>query len=66
MQALVEGSGTDVLAASLRTPDAHRRPSRLGACRYFTAAPTVLTAVLQHDVSDRSAVEFEAAVARLS
>ncbi len=65
MQTLVEGTGTDVLAASLRTPDAIVALA-LGGVRYFTAAPAVLTAVLQHEVSDTSARDFEDAVTRLS
>jgi transaldolase len=63
MQALVSGSGTDVLAASLRSP-ADIVDLRLLGVPYFTAAPPVLLAALQDDVSDRSAAEFEAAVAR--
>ena len=63
MQALVAGSGTDVLAASLRSPsDIVDLALRDVPC--FTAAPPVLLAAFQHDVSDSSAVEFEAAVAR--
>ncbi len=65
MPTLVEGTGTDVLAASLRTPDAIVALA-LGGVRYFTAAPAVLTAVLQHEVSDTSARDFEDAVTRLS
>lgn len=63
MQALVAGSGTDVLAASLRSPADIVELALLGV-PYFTAAPSVLLATLQDDVSDRSAAEFEAAVAR--
>ena len=63
MTALVAGSGTDVLAASLRTPDAIVALAVLGV-PYFTAAPAVILAVLHHDVSERSSMEFEAAVAR--
>ena len=63
MAALVAGSGTDVLAASLRTPDAIVALAAVGV-PYFTAAPAVILAVLHHDVSERSSMEFEAAVAR--
>ena len=63
MQALVAGTGTDVLAASLRRPADIVDLALLGVpC--FTAAPAVLFAALQDDVSDRSAAEFDAAVAR--
>jgi transaldolase len=63
MQALVAGSGTDVLAASLRTPADIVALAAEGV-PYFTAAPAVILAALQSDVSDSSATEFEAAVAR--
>lgn len=63
MQELVSGSGTDVLAASLRSP-ADLVELALCGVTHFTAAPSVLLAALQDDVSDRSAAEFEAAVAR--
>ena len=63
MQALVAGSGTDVLAASLRTPNDIVRLAAAGV-PYFTAAPSVILAALSSDVSDRSAQEFEDAVER--
>ena len=63
MTSMVADTATDVLAASLRTPDAIVALAEVGV-RYFTAAPAVILAVLQHDVSDRSSAEFEAAVAR--
>ena len=63
MQELVAGSGTDVLAASLRSPS-DLVDLALRGVPYFTAAPQVLLAALQHDISDSSAAEFEAAVAR--
>ena len=63
MQALVAGSGTAVLAASLRSPS-DLIELALRGITHFTAAPPVLLAALQDDVSDRSAAEFEAAVAR--
>lgn len=65
MQAVCEGSGTDVLAASLRSPD-DIVELRLAGVPYFTAAPAVILALLQDDVSDRSAHDFEEAVARIS
>lgn len=63
MQALVAGSGTDVLAASLRTPE-DIVSLAVGGVPFFTAAPAVILAALSNDVSERSAVEFEDAVAR--
>lgn len=63
MQSLVDGSGTDVLAASLRSPSDLVDLALLGV-QYFTAAPSVLLAAFQNDVSDSSAAEFEAAVGR--
>lgn len=63
MQALVTGSGTDVLAASLRTPGDIVSLAMVGV-PFFTAAPAVILAALQNDVSDRSAQDFEGAVAR--
>ena len=63
MQELVAGSKTDVLAASLRSPSDLVNLALHGV-PYFTAAPSVLLAALQHDVSDSSSAEFEAAVAR--
>lgn len=65
MQALIAGTATDVLAASLRTPDAIVALAH-GGVHHFTAAPAVLEAVLQHDVSDQSARDFEDAIRRLS
>lgn len=63
MRALVAGSGTDVLAASLRTPNDIVALAVRGV-PFFTAAPSVILAALQDDVSDSSAEEFEAAVGR--
>lgn len=63
MQALVAQSGTDVLAASLRTPNDIVALAAEGV-QFFTAAPAVILAALQSDVSDRAAEEFEAAVRR--
>lgn len=63
MQALVAGSGTDVLAASLRTPGDIVSLAMVGVpC--FTAAPAVILAALRSEASDRSAEEFENAVER--
>ncbi|GAB3127183.1 transaldolase family protein [Glaciibacter psychrotolerans] len=63
MQALVAGTGTDVLAASLRTPHDIVELAANGV-PFFTAAPSVILAALQTDVSDASAAEFDAAVQR--
>jgi transaldolase len=63
MQAVLAGSGTDVLAASLRTPSDIVALAAEGV-PYFTAAPSVILATLQSDMSDASAAEFEAAVQR--
>ncbi|SJN39868.1 Transaldolase [Microbacterium esteraromaticum] len=65
MQAMCEGSATNVLAASLRSP-ADVVSLRLAGVPYFTAAPDVLDEMLFHPVSDSSAVEFDAAMERLS
>lgn len=64
MQRLVAGTGTDVLAASLRTPEAIVALASAGI-PFFTAAPSVLLAALHDDVSDDSAEAFEAAAGRL-
>ncbi|MGO4488780.1 transaldolase family protein [Microbacterium sp. 2RAF4] len=64
MQAVCAGSGSNVLAASLRSPD-DITGLRLAGVPYFTAAPDVLDQVLLHEVSDSSAVEFDAAMVRL-
>lgn len=65
MQELCAGSDTDVLAASLRSPD-DIVELRLAGVPYFTAAPDVILGLYQDDVSDRSAAEFEAAIGRIS
>src|SRR5690606_5841201 len=62
MQAVCAGSGTDVLAASLRSPD-DIIGLRLAGVSCFTAAPDVIEAMLFHEVSERSAAEFDAAMA---
>ncbi|MCS3843139.1 transaldolase family protein [Microbacterium sp. AK031] len=64
MQAVCAGSATNVLAASLRSAD-DIVSLRLAGVPYFTAAPDVLDQVLQHSVSDSSAVEFDAAMGRI-
>lgn len=64
MQEMCAGSGSNVLAASLRSPD-DITGLRLAGVPYFTAAPDVLDAVLFHEVSDSSAGEFDAAMVRL-
>ena len=63
MQALVAGTGTDVLAASLRSPGDVVALAAAGV-PFFTAAPAVVLACLQADASDSSAAEFEWAVQR--
>ncbi|MBG6238661.1 transaldolase [Mycetocola sp. CAN_C7] len=63
MQELVAASGTEVLAASLRSPG-DIVDLALHGVTCFTAAPRVLLEALQHEVSDRSSAEFDAAVAR--
>lgn len=63
MHRVVADSETDVLAASLRSADDLVALAEVGV-RHFTAAPGVVMAAFQHDVSDQSAVDFEAAVAR--
>ncbi|KDA06759.1 transaldolase [Microbacterium sp. CH12i] len=64
MQAVCAGSATNVLAASLRSPD-DITSLRLAGVPYFTAAPDVLDQLLFHAVSDSSAAEFEAAMGRI-
>lgn len=65
MQAVCAGSATNVLAASIRSPDDLVALALVGV-PYVTAAPAVLRAALQHDTSDSAAAEFEAAVERMS
>ncbi len=64
MQEVCAGSETNVLAASLRSAG-DVVGLRLAGVPYFTAAPAVIDELLQDDVSDRSAAEFEAAMVRL-
>jgi len=64
MQEVCEGSGSNVLAASLRTAD-DIVELRLAGVPYFTAAPDVIEQALFHEVSDSSAAEFDAAMVRL-
>lgn len=64
MQEVCAGSGSNVLAASLRSAD-DITGLRLAGVPYFTAAPDVIDQVLFNDVSDSSAAEFDAAMVRL-
>lgn len=64
MQEVCAGSDSNVLAASLRSPD-DITGLRLAGVPYFTAAPDVLDRVLFQEVSDSSAAEFDAAMVRL-
>ncbi|MEJ1087879.1 transaldolase family protein [Microbacterium sp. Mu-80] len=64
MQAMCADSDTNVLAASLRSPDDIVGLREAGV-PYFTAAPDVLDALLHHPVSDSSAAEFDAAMDRI-
>jgi transaldolase len=64
MQEVCAGSGSNVLAASLRSAD-DITGLRLAGVPYFTAAPDVIEQVLFHEVSDSSAAEFDAAMVRL-
>ncbi|WP_194420717.1 transaldolase family protein [Microbacterium abyssi] len=64
MQEVCAGSETNVLAASLRSAE-DIVSLRLAGVPYFTAAPDVLDELLFHEVSDRSAAEFEAAMGRI-
>ncbi|MFJ2369068.1 transaldolase family protein [Microbacterium sp. NPDC087665] len=64
MQEVCAGSGSNVLAASLRSAD-DITGLRLAGVPYFTAAPDVIDQVLFNEVSDSSAAEFDAAMVRL-
>lgn len=64
MQQVCAGSDTNVLAASLRSPD-DIVALRLAGVPYFTAAPDVIEGMLLHEVSDSSAAEFDAAMGRI-
>lgn len=64
MQEVCAGSGSNVLAASLRSAD-DITGLRLAGVPYFTAAPDVIEQALFHEVSDSSAAEFDAAMVRL-
>lgn len=64
MQEMCEGSETNVLAASLRSPE-DIIGLRIAGISYFTAAPDVIDEMLVDDVSDSSAAEFDAAMLRL-
>lgn len=58
MNGVLEETGTSVLAASLRSPEAVVALAQRGV-RAFTAAPTVIWELLQDDTSDSSARVFE-------
>ncbi|MFS0894360.1 transaldolase family protein [Microbacterium sp. 179-I 3D3 NHS] len=64
MQEMCAGSTTNVLAASLRSPEDVIGLRRAGI-PYFTAAPDVIERMLFDEVSDSSAAEFDAAMGRL-
>lgn len=64
MQEVFVGSSSNVLAASLRSPE-DITGLRLAGVPYFTAAPDVIEQLLFHEVSDGSAAEFDAAMGRL-
>jgi transaldolase len=64
MQEVCAGSGSNVLAASLRSAD-DITGLRLAGVPFFTAAPDVIDQVLFNEVSDSSAAEFDAAMVRL-
>ncbi len=59
MRQVLEGSETEVLAASLRSPDAIVKLAKRGI-RYFTASPAVIMASAQNGQSDAAALAFEA------
>ncbi|MET4637598.1 transaldolase family protein [Mycetocola sp. 2940] len=62
MHRLLEGTGCDVLVASLRTSDAISDLAGRGI-RHFTADPQVVKALFTDPASDRAIVNFEAATA---
>lgn len=64
MQGVCAGSDTNVIAASLRSPDDIVELRELGV-PYFTAHPDVILGLLQDDTSDAAAAEFDAAVSRI-
>ncbi|MDZ8274782.1 transaldolase family protein [Microbacterium aquimaris] len=59
MVGALRGSGTDLLVASVRTPEVIAELAELGV-RHITANPAVLEAAFQDPVSDTAAAEFEA------
>lgn len=65
MQGMCAGSRTEVLAASLRSPD-DLTGLRAHGVNVFTAAPDVLDAVLFDAVTESSAAAFEDAMRRIS
>lgn len=58
MDAVLAGSGTRTLVASVRTAEAAEQVV-LSGVRHLTADVPVLLAMMRHDVSDASAAEFE-------
>lgn len=65
MQAVCAGSETNVIAASLRSPDDIVELRQVGV-PYFTAHPDVILGLLSDETSDQAAAEFEAAIGRIS
>lgn len=63
MRRQCDGSSTDVLAASLRSPDDLVALREVGVT-CFTAHPSVIAATLRDDASDAAAAVFEQAAAR--
>lgn len=59
MVSALRGTGTDLLVASVRTPEVIAELAERGV-RHITANPTVLEAAFQDPVSDTAAAEFEA------
>lgn len=62
MHRVLEGSGTDVLVASVRTPEV-AADLALAGIRHITAHPSVLEAMLVDPTSDAAAADFEAVAA---
>ncbi|SED80091.1 transaldolase family protein [Ruania alba] len=60
MQAICAGTDTNVLAASLRTPEDAVALAEAGV-PYVTAAPEILWGMLDHEATDAAAAAFEAA-----
>jgi transaldolase len=62
MRELLDGSDTQILAASLRSPEMITALAHRGV-RRFTAAPDVLAAMFTHASSDAAALQFESDIA---